>query len=388
MNILVAHNHYQIAGGEDTVFERETRLLEEYGHRVLRYERSNTELNDHGVAAKLLAPAEMIWSERTAEDVRRIIRMNGIDVVHVHNTLLRMSPSIYYAALNEGIPVVQTIHNFRLVCPAGICYRNGRICEDCLNHGLHCALKHSCYRGSKAQTLASVLMSQFHRATGIYKKLHYICLTEFNRDILLRQGQIRPEQIFVKPNSADDPGTPTPYEARKDQILFAGRLDESKGIRFLLETWKRMKTHPFQLLIAGSGPLEEECRAMIRQTEMTDAVMLGTLSHEAVLAVMKESKALVLPTEWYEGLPMSLVEAMSCGTPVIVPAMGNAGNMVIEGVNGYTYEPKNPRSLQEAFQKPLNLQNAVYGVFRENYTDNANLAALEDIYQKVKGTVK
>ena len=193
--ILQVHNFYQLPGGEDTVIENERHLLESQGHRVVRYFRDNKELKDFSVFRKLLLPVTTIFNPKTYREVRRLIRAEHIDIVHVHNTLNLISPSVYYAALAEGVPVVQTVHNFRLLCPGATFYRDGHICEECLTHGLGCAVKHSCYRGSKLQTLACVISTKIHRMTGIYGKLNYICLTEFNREKLLNLKQVRPERV-------------------------------------------------------------------------------------------------------------------------------------------------------------------------------------------------
>lgn len=202
--ILQVHNYYQIPGGEDTVVENEKRLLEEHGHTVIQYTRHNKELKEFSKFRKLLLPFSTIFNPRTYRDVKKILREQKIDVVHVHNTLILISPAVYYAALKCKVPVVQTVHNFRLLCPGATFYRDGHICEECVEKGLGCAIKHSCYRGSKVQTLVCVFSTWFHRLTGVYGKLNYICLTEFNKEKLLQLNQIKPERVFVKPNFTFD----------------------------------------------------------------------------------------------------------------------------------------------------------------------------------------
>ena len=205
MNILIVHNHYQIPGGEDQVAAQEAELLRAHGHKVITYYRDNSELKDFSLGQKILLPFRTIYNPRTCREIRKCIRENKIDVVHVHNTLMLVSPAVYYAARKEKVPVVQTIHNFRLLCPGATFYRDDQICEDCLKKGLGCALKHKCYRGSFAQTLCCVLSMKVHRAMGIYKRLTYICLTEFNKKKLLGLKGLTPGQIFVKPNAVSAP---------------------------------------------------------------------------------------------------------------------------------------------------------------------------------------
>ncbi len=208
--VLIVHNYYQIPGGEDTVVANEKKLLEDHGHEVVLYSRNNSELKTMSVVQKVLLPFTTVFSLRTYREVKRIVREQHIDIVHVHNTLNLISPSVYYAAFSCKVPVVQTIHNFRLLCPGATFYRDGHVCEDCVEHGLRCAVKHSCYRGSKLQTLMCVITTKIHRALGTYRRLNYICLTEFNTEKLLQLNKpgkrqiIDPERVFIKPNFTFD----------------------------------------------------------------------------------------------------------------------------------------------------------------------------------------
>ena len=208
--ILIVHNYYQLPGGEDTVVKNEKLLLEKHGHTVFLYSRDNSEIKQMSGIRKLLLPLTMIFNPRTYSEIKELIRRENIDIVHVHNTLNLVSPAVYYAAVACKVPVVQTIHNFRLLCPGATFFRNGKVCEECLEHGLICSVKHACYRNSRAQTLVCVISTKIHRSTGIYRKLNYICLTDFNKQKLLllnkpgRKVLINPDQIFVKPNFAPE----------------------------------------------------------------------------------------------------------------------------------------------------------------------------------------
>lgn len=379
--VLVVHNRYQIPGGEDVVVNNECRMLRENGHEVFLYERSNSELKNMSFLQKLCLPFTVIWSFRAAADVRKLIRENRIDIVHVHNTILLISPSVYYAALKEGVPVVQTVHNFRLLCPNGLFYRQGRICEDCVSKGLNCAVKHSCYRGSRLQTLALVLSMKFHRARGIYRRLHYIVLTEFNREKLLEQKQISRDQISVKPNFHIGNDVYQADRERKDQFVYAARLDETKGIMFLLKAWKE-KGISSRLIICGDGPMKEDVQTYIRDNNLTAAEFMGQTDHDQVMEIFAQSKAMILPTRWYEGFPMTIAEAFSAGTPVIVPDLGNAGSIVREGITGWHYRPDDPDSLAEVLQKDVNINDLVCREYRLHYTMENNYRELLEIYRK------
>ena len=382
--ILQVHNFYQLPGGEDTVIENERRLLESQGHRVVRYFRDNKELKDFSVFRKLLLPVTTIFNPKTYREVRRLIRAEHIDIVHVHNTLNLISPSVYYAALAEGVPVVQTVHNFRLLCPGATFYRDGHICEDCLTHGLGCAVKHSCYRGSKLQTLACVISTKIHRMTGIYGKLNYICLTEFNREKLLKLKQIRPERVFVKPNFVENYLEPIlPEERRLNQMVFAGRLEKLKGVEVMLTAWKLLGQKAPALILCGTGPMEGWCRDFIVENGL-NVEMPGFVDNRQVRCLMAESKAMILPTQCYEGFPMSIVEAFSVGTPVLCSDLGNAGSIVEEGITGRKFRADSPEELARAVQSCNGLCGRTYEAYLARYTAQENYVRLMQIYNAVR----
>ena len=187
--ILQIHNFYQIPGGEDVVVRNEKRLLEEHGHKVYTYYRSNSELAKKGIVGKLFLPFTAVFSLKTYREVKKLIRENQIDIVHVHNTLTMVSPSVFYAAFRCKVPVVQTLHNFRMLCPAGSFFRDNVICEECVQHGMGCAIRHKCYRNSKLQSFVSAAILQIHRFVGTYRRVNFICLTEFNRKKLLESAK-------------------------------------------------------------------------------------------------------------------------------------------------------------------------------------------------------
>lgn len=386
MAILQVHNFYQLPGGEDTAAENERCLLEEHAHRVICYCRDNKELKHFSFFRKLLLPLTTIFNPKTYRDVRRLIRQEHVDIVHVHNTLNLISPSVYYAALAEGVPVVQTVHNFRLLCPGATFYRDGHICEDCLNHGLGCALKHGCYRGSRLQTLACVLSTKIHRMTGVYGKLHYICLTDFNREKLLNLKQIKPERVFVKPNFVEcGPGPIAPEESRLNQVIYAGRLDKLKGVDVLLAAWKRMGPDAPRLILCGTGPMEAWCADFIRDNSLSNVELRGFLPNAEVRRLIARSKALILPTQLYEGFPMTIVEAFSVGTPVLCSDLGNAGSIVREGVTGRKFPPDSPEALARAVRISGGMCESTYRKYLSDYTAERNYETLEAIYRQILG---
>lgn len=386
--VLIVHNYYQIPGGEDTVVRNEKELLEQHGHKVVLYTRNNGELKHFSQGRKLLLPFTTIFNPRTYREIKRIIREEQIDIVHVHNTLNLISPAVYYAARNCRKPVVQTIHNFRLLCPGATFYRDGQICEDCVQQGLHCGVKHKCYRNSRIQTLACVWNLRIHRMTGIYRRIHFICLTEFNCQKLLQLPGLRAEQIYVKPNfvmqrnkvSLED-------ETREDFFLYAGRLDPLKGIDQLLVAWIQMGNPAPNLVICGSGPLEEWCKETIEKHQLSTVEFRGQIQWEEVQQLMGKARAMILPTQWYEGFPMTIVEAYSKGTPVIGPNIGNVGDLIQDERTGWKFDPEQKDSLQKtilkATQKELN-HTEIQTYYEQMFGAERNYQKLMQIYQSIE----
>lgn len=375
--VLIVHNYYQLPGGEDTVVANEKKLLEANRHEVFFYSRHNNEIKEMSKLGRLFLPFLMIFNPRTFRDVRRMIKQEQIEVVHVHNTLNLISPAVYYAARSCGVPVVQTVHNFRLLCPGATFFRNGAVCEECLSKGLMHSVKYGCYRGSKLQTFICVLNTWLHRATGIYRKLTYITLTEFNKEKLLQWKQIRPEQIFVKANSvAGGAGS-----GQREGFIYVGRLEEVKGVKVLLKAWKLLGAEAPHLTICGNGPLEAWCRQEIKGLNVE---MRGFVPNAEVKELIGQSQALILPTMLYEGFPMTIVEAYSTGTPVICSNLGNSAAVVHEGITGWKFETGNAESLAAAVGKWRDISDAVKAEYEQHYTAEVNYQRLIDIYSKIK----
>ena len=381
-NILIVHNYYQIPGGEDTVVANEKTMLEKHGHKVILYSRNNAELKQMSKIRILFLPFTTVFNLRTYKEIKKQIRRENIDVVHVHNTLNLISPAVYYAARSMKVPVVQTIHNFRLLCPGATFYRDGHICEDCVKNGLKCAVKYSCYRGSKAQTLVCAISTWLHRTTGIYGKINYICLTEFNKDKLLQLKHIKPERVFVKPNFVEN-NSFIPEEERLNQFVFVGRLDKLKGVDILFEAWKRMGEGAIKLIVCGMGPMEEWCKSFIKEN-VVNIEMCGFVPNDETLKIIANSKALVLPTQWYEGFPMSIVEAFSVGTPVICSDLGNAGSVVEEGITGYKFTADLVDEIIQAVKRCHGLCSQTKKVYKDNYSVEKNYELIGRIYKAIQ----
>lgn len=379
--VLIVHNYYQIPGGEDTVVANEKKLLEDHGHEVVLYTRHNSELQTFSGIQKLLLPFSTVFNLKTYREIKALIKKENIDIVHVHNTLNLISPSVYYGAFHCKVPVVQTIHNFRLLCPGATFYRDGQICEDCVQKGLSCAVKHKCYRDSRIQTLACVISTGLHRILGTYGKLNYICLTSFNKEKMLQLKQIKAEKVFVKPNFVEASKEIIPYENRKNQFVYAGRLDRLKGIEILLKAWELYAPEKEKLLLCGTGPMEDWCREFVESRQLKNVEFKGFVENKVLKKIIGESKALILPTQWYEGFPMTIVESYSVGTPVIASDLGNAGSLVENGKSGLKFRADSEEALCEALRKAADCFHGFDERFIDKYSEESNYEQLRKIYE-------
>ena len=379
--VLIVHNYYQIPGGEDTVVANEKKMLEDHGHEVVLYTRHNSELKTLSKLQKILLPISTVFNFQTYREVKKIIKEQKIEIVHVHNTLNLVSPSVYYAAFACHVPVVQTVHNFRLLCPGATFFRAGHVCEDCLSNGMVCAVKHKCYRGSTVQTLACVLSTWFHRMIGTYGKLNYICLTEFNKEKILNLKQIKAEKVFVKPNFVEEAKEIVPYAKRENRFIYVGRLEEIKGIDVLLKAWKLLGEEAPELLICGKGPLEDWAKKYIEENGLSKIKLLGFVENKQVRKLIGESKALILPTQVYEGFPMAIAESFACGTPVIGSDLGNTGSLIENGKNGWKFQPKSAEELAESVKKIESLSIGLEKEMIRKYTACNNYEQLRNIYE-------
>lgn len=384
MKILLIHCHYRLPGGEDAVFAAERKLLEQQGHTVVVYERSNEEAA-HG-RAKLLLPFRAVWNFGAARQVRALIQRENPDAVHIHNTLLLLSPAVVRAAKQSGVPVVQSLHNFRLFCPNGILLRQGKVCEDCPHHGLSCAVRHRCYRGSLLQTLVVAAAYALHRRLGTWRGVTMVALTEFDRRKLLEFNRERPtfdaDRLVVKPNPVCvEPREILLWSERKAQMLFAGRLEELKGLPTVLEAWRLLGEDAPELLVAGEGPLGD----WAREHAGPKVRFLGQLTPAELHRCMAESRAVVAASLCYESFALVPAEAHCLGTPVLASDLGNVGASVRPGIDGLRFAPGNAKALAGAVEALSAMQfdcNAIAAAARRIYSEEENTRALLRLYTK------
>lgn len=382
------HNFYQIPGGEDVVVRNEKRLLEEHGHKVYTYYRSNAELKEGGKLGKLCVPFTAVYSFKTVREVKKLIKEYQIDIVHVHNTLTMVSPSVFYAAFSCHVPIVQTLHNFRMLCPAGSFFRDNVICEECVQGGLKCAVKHKCYRNSKLQSFVSAAVLKVHRVLGTYRKVNFICLTEFNRNKLLALGDIvDAKKIFIKPNFTFAEGIePSNVPEQEEYYLFAGRVEALKGVDIAIKAFEQIPDR--KLYIAGTGPMMDEMQAYVNEHNIQNVKFLGYLQKEDMTEKFYHAKAVIMTSQCYEAFAMTIAEAYSYGVPVIAGRVGNMEGMVQEGVTGVKFTYNSSSDLAEKvkeFEKldRVTLKENAREFYQERLRPEDNYQKLMEIYESI-----
>lgn len=339
MKVLIVHNRYQLAGGEDAVVDAEVALLQSQGVEVQRYERHNDDIKGMSLAS---AAVQAYWSRQTVQEVSAILAEWRPDVVHVHNTLSLVSPSVYWAAAQHRVPVVQTLHNFRLLCPQGMLLREGKVCEQCVGKSVPWpAVVHRCYRDSRAQSAVLTGLLTVHRAMGTYtaKVARFIALNEFCRAKFI-EGGLPAEKVVVKPNFVDLPLPDS--NAPRSGGLFVGRLSHEKGIETLVQAKLAYPAMPVEVI--GSGPEEVSVKGAF------GSAAFGFMALDGIVQRMRQVAFLVLPSICYENFPRTIVEAFACGLPVIASRIGSLAVLVRDGETGLLFDPADPQDLVRKVQ--------------------------------------
>ncbi|MDT4289243.1 glycosyltransferase [Methylomonas sp. MO1] len=386
MKILLVHNRYQQAGGEDNVVAAEAKLLAEHGQEVELWSVDNKDL-PAGLKGKINTAITTTYSAASLAIAQDYLRTFKPAVVHVHNFFPQISPSIYDACMAQGVPVVQTLHNYRLICPGAMLMRDGKICEQCIAGSPFQAVRYGCYRGSKLGSLVVAHMVATHRKQGTWstKVNRFIALTDFAKSKFIQAG-FPLEKIAVKPNFLHDPYAGINRLARTNPAfgLFVGRISEEKGIKTLLSAWSGLAGHSV-LKVAGSGPLED-----LLQDE-TNIKALGRQNASDISQLMQQAAFLVLPSEWYEGFPLVLVEALAHGLPILASRLGSMADIIEDGKTGLFFTPGDANDLAEKAQWLLEhpeqveeLGENARRVFLEKYSSEQNYAELMAIYEAVQ----
>lgn len=349
MKIVLVHNRYRSAApsGENRVVDQEGQALRERGHEVIPFERHSDDIEQWPAARRAAVPARVVWSREAHRALTAVLRGHKPDLVHVHNTFPLLSPAVLYACRDASVPVVATIHNYKLACASGDFFRQGAVCHDCARGLPWPGLRHGCYRGSRAATAPVTLAMGVHRPAWKSMVAAYIFISAAQRDLLSGLG-LPKDRVFVRHNLI--PGRSVPETSREDTVVYAGRLDEAKGLRLLMAGWDRYaggsEGRGLRLVIVGAGPLESEVAAWAAGRPEVSAA--GQVDAQRCAELMASARAVLLPSTWEETFGLVAVEAMALGVPPVAAAHGSFPELITPGVDGALFRPGDPAALAAA----------------------------------------
>jgi glycosyltransferase involved in cell wall biosynthesis len=396
MKILQVHNRYvNSPGGEDVILENERKLLVERGHQVEQFFVSNTEMNTRRGLSSVQSGLNSIWSWKSFASILRIVKKEKPDIVHVHNTFAVLSPSIFWAIQRAGVPVVLTLHNYRLICATSTLYRDGQPCEECVGKFPLAAVRHRCtYHESFAAGLSIVANQVIHARLGTYSnKVDGIIVYAEWLASVMQQAGIPAGKLYIKPNFVANPFAtgeirPAVANTRYKQIIYVGQIHPVKGVEMLLSAWEKVTHTGYRLLIIGDGPDRVRLQKEFRHASI---LWLGQLAHNEVMQHIMESRFLTLPSRWYEPFGMTVLEGMSLATPAIVPNHGSFPSFARDGNDAIFFIPNDPVSLQRVLQQAIDMDASLWDKYsraaRQTYlaefTPERNYEKLIEVYEKV-----
>lgn len=386
MKILFIHNKYKQYGGEDVAVELETAVLIKRGHTVKTILFDNSTVG--GFFSKIFNGIRSIYNFAAATEISKIIHQFKPDIIHIHNLFFIASPSVIEAASRHKIPVILTLHNYRLICANALLLRNNQVCELCTQKKFPFAgIKYKCYRNSATESALVTAITGIHKLRNTWKNKvsRYIILNEFSRSKLLYSSLSVPEDKMVtKPNFVPDPGEGN--TDREDFFLFAGRISKEKGVHILATAFAAMPEH--KIIIAGDGP--ERKLLMEEFSSYPNISFAGQMGKKQVIENMKKCKAFICPSIWYEGAPLTIIEAFATSTPVIASRLGSMAESIIDGFNGlhftagdaYDLRKKIELFITESKQHSTFYKNARQ-TYLEKYHEDIHYSAILKIYEGV-----
>ncbi len=324
LRILQVHNRYRQAGGEDSVVDMERELLRSNGHDVSVFERGNPHRAHESVSTFLAAP----WNPTTVSSLSALIEATNPSVAHIHNTWFAISPSAFAATNRARLPTVLTVHNYRLACINGQLLRDGKPCTICVGTHPWAGVRYRCYRSSLLASSVAASTLSLNRRLGTWRRYVdvFLTLTTFMTEVLVDTGILR-DRISELPNFTLDPGARKHLPSRSDTVLFVGRLSPEKGIEQLLQNWARVASNDLRLVVVGEGPLEEK----LADQRIPGVEFRGRLDKGEVRDLMLAARVLAVPSIWYEGQPLVVLEAMAAGLGVVVSDIGGLKETIGSG---------------------------------------------------------
>ena len=343
MHILQVHNSYRQRGGEDTVVAADARLLRSAGHAVTQY----IVPNPVGSIETGMRLGLSLWNPQAGRRFRRTLEGAKPDIVHIHNTWFSITPAAAHEARRARVPVVMTLHNYRLSCANGQFFRNGGQCTECLKGSAFNGLLHRCYQDSFGASAFAAANTGIHRQLGTWTKNVdlFLCLTEFAKACFIEAG-IPEEKLRIRHNCVADHHGRTVPASKSHQLAYIGRLAGEKGVRGLLEAWRLARVEDLELLVVGDGPEREALAAM----RVPGVRFTGSMEHGAVLETLRTIRCLVFPSLWFEGEPMIVVEALAAGTPVLASDVGGISELLGRGSAGWLTQAGDIEAWRRALQ--------------------------------------
>ncbi len=389
MRILQLHNHHSSKGGAMEVLAHEGDLLREAGHDVEELTLAATE--SLGLSSSRQA-VKAIWNKEIADELATRIQTFKPDVVHVHTPFPLMSPVVFRTAHKLGVPTVTTLHSYRWSCVAGTCVRDGHTCEDCVGSKLKLpGIRYRCYHESLPGSAALTISLAVHRALGTQAKCvdRWLTLTSFAKRLLVRDG-IDESKITVKPNSTPDLGVGPGPQAGDRTLVFAGRLIAIKGVHALIEAWRQVSGNGVRLIIAGDGELRPEVEALV--ADCSDVSFVGWVPEDEVTDLMRAAEAVLVPSEWYEGLPLVILRSLSVGTPVITSDLENFAEDVVADRVGETFPVGDATALRDVLRRVIDdpaqlrdMRERARASYERRYSPTVDVQRLEEVYAELMG---
>ncbi len=391
MKILIIHNRYKFEGGEEAVVYSEAEFLRQHGHCVKLLELGNEALDKYSLLQKVMLPAQCIWSLSAYRMVRKIIKDEKPDIAHVHNTFFLISPSVYYACKHENVPVVQTLHNYRFLCPLATLYRNGVVCKECLNNGLRMSLKYKCGSKSKLWTMAMLATLKVHYINNTFKKMidSYILLSNFSKQQFAQAG-FNEEKMKLKPNFISfDPGV---SDQKENFALYVGRFSPEKGVDVLFEAWKKIDFLPLKII--GTGDQFNAIKQYAEDSSL-NIEFLGQRPNGEVIDYIRKSLFVILPSRCNENFPRIIVEAFACGVPIVASNRGALAEIIKDKYTGLLFKPEDAKDLIDKVMKLYQDRELIKVMgqnarkeFLNKYTAEKNYDMLMSIYKSTISNYK
>ncbi len=387
MKVLVVHNHYQQAGGERVAVEALTTLLRQHGHQVILHTEESSTIRDYGLLDRARLFPNAVFSWHSHRRLKELVDRERPDVAHVHNVFPLISPSAYVALGQAGVPIVQTVHNFRLMCPNGLFYTRGAVCERCKDGNTVHAVRLRCFRDSYALSALYAVAIGMHRRLGTFDRIdRYVALSPFSAAKLRESGVAGSDDVSVLGNYLPDPLPAAGPRRRLPYVAYVGRLSPEKGVDTLLEAVPRVPGLGVRVL--GDGPEAANLRALARRHPESSVEFLGHVVGTAKWDTIRNALAVVVPSRWYEHFPFALLEAMAVGTPVVASRLGSLASLVTPGENGLLFRPGDSADLAETLRdlvaSPVRadaMGERARRTVEDRYTAGRHYEALLEIYR-------